>query len=128
MSNYRVNAQFKEQGVAVETNLNLISFQEDGTYIVYSAAMDMSGYGKTESEALESFKIALEEFVRYTMAKKTIFEELARLGWSISGKTKKTAFPPSFETLQERNPHFQQIIESVPHTVIRQPIRIPQYA
>ncbi len=128
MSNYRVNANFKEKGVPIETNLNLISFQEDGTHIVYSAALDMSGYGKTELEAIESFKLALEEFVRYTMAKNTMFKELTRLGWNIRGKDQKTAHPPSFETLQEKNPQFQHMIESVPHTIIRQPMRIPQYA
>ncbi|HYM20378.1 MAG TPA: hypothetical protein VEW28_05160 [Candidatus Kapabacteria bacterium] len=128
MANYKVQAHFHEKGVPIETNLNLISFQEDGNHIVYSAAMDMSGYGKTEQEAIESFKLALEEFVRYTMAKNTIFKELARLGWNVSGKEKKTAHPPSFETLQEKNPEFKHMIESVPHTVIRQPMRIPQYA
>ena len=125
MANYKVNAQFREHGIPIETNLNLVSFQEDGTYIVYSAALDMSGYGKTEQEAIESFKLALEEFVRYTMAKNTIFKELERLGWKVSGKERKTAQPPSFETLQEKNPVFKHMIESVPHTIIRQPMRIP---
>jgi len=128
MGNYHVNANFKEKSGLVETNLNLISFKEDDSHIVYAAALDLSGYGKTEEEAIESFKEALEEFVRYTMAKNTIYIELARLGWNVSGKDKKVAHPPSFETLQEKNPQFQHMIESVPHTVIRQPMRIPQYA
>jgi hypothetical protein len=128
MSEYRVNAHFNEKSALIETDLTLISFIEDDTHIVYSAALDLTGYGKTEAEAKASFEIALEEFVRYTTAKNSIFKELTRLGWKVSGKAQKTALPPSFETLQERNPQFQHTVESVPHTIIRQPMRIPQYA
>lgn len=128
MSNYKVRATFEEQGIPIETTLHLISFEEDGNHIVYSAAMDMTGYGKSEAEAIKSFEITLEEFVRYTMAKNTMYNELERLGWSISGKNQKTAKPPSFEMLQQKNPEFQHMIESIPHTMIRQSMRIPQYS
>jgi len=52
----------KEQ---VHVNVPLILFEEDGAQIVYCPALDVSGYGKDETEAKQSFEVSLGEFFRY---------------------------------------------------------------
>lgn len=50
--------------------------------IIYSPALDLSGYGNTINEAKESFKIALEEFIRYTLNENTFNDVMKKLGWA----------------------------------------------
>ena len=73
--------------VTVNVSVPLLSFKEDDTFIVYSPALDVSGYGDTEEEARKSFEITLEEFINYTLNKKTFQSELTRLGWKIKKQT-----------------------------------------
>jgi len=73
--------------VTVNVSVPLLSFKEDDTFIVYSPALDVSGYGDTEEEARKSFELTLEEFINYTINKKTFQSELTRLGWKIKKQT-----------------------------------------
>lgn len=67
----------------------IFTFTDDGCKIVYAPALDLTGYGKTESQARESFDQALEAFTEYAMNKGTLVKELKRLGWKIKTSTKK---------------------------------------
>ena len=49
----------------IKVNLSLIEFEEDGCQIVYCPALDVSGYGKSEYEAMKSFTVSLGEFFHY---------------------------------------------------------------
>jgi len=95
-------SQYRDGRNWVNVKLSLIEFEEDGLYFVYSPALDLTGYGKTEVEAKESYNIAMEEFLTYTTHKETVFEELERLGWTIS-KKKKISAPSLPELLQSRS-------------------------
>ena len=94
-SNYRDGRNW------INVKLSLIEFEEDGLHFVYSPALDLTGYGKTEAEAKESYNQAIEEFLTYTSHKKTAFEVLERLGWII--KKKKVSAPSLSELLQNRS-------------------------
>lgn len=50
-------------------DLSLIPFNEGDVIIIYSPALDLSGYGYNEKEAKESFEITLEEFLNYIIEK-----------------------------------------------------------
>ena len=50
----------------------------------------------------------LEEFVKYTDNKKTIYKELERLGWTVN-KRKKRVHPPDSEQLLEDNETFREL-------------------
>lgn len=50
--------------------------------IIYSPALDLSGYGNTINVAKKSFKIALEEFIRYTLNENTFNDVMKKLGWA----------------------------------------------
>ena len=51
----------------VEVKLSLIIFEDSGSQVVYCPALDVYGYGVTEKEALDSFKVCLGEFLKYTL-------------------------------------------------------------
>jgi len=86
----------------VNVELHILSFEEDGIFYVYSPALDLTGYGNSDDEAMKSFQTMLEEFVHYTENKKTVYKELERLGWTINAK-KKRVHPPLEEQLLEDN-------------------------
>jgi hypothetical protein len=90
----------------VKIDITLLLFREDNVSIAYSPAFDLSGYGNTEKEAKDSFKIAIEEFIRYTTNKNTFFSELKRLGWNIPKSSKSKV------KREYREPAFHELIKS----------------
>jgi len=46
-------------------NLTVIAFDEGGTKIIYCPALELYGYGYNATEAEESFKICLQEFINF---------------------------------------------------------------
>jgi len=108
----------------IMVNLAVILFEEDGSQIMYCPALDVSGYGKTEDEAHDSFNVALGEFFLYTTRKKTFVGEMERLGWTIRSKH-KSMLPPSMSELLNNNENFSRIFNNFPFRKIDQPISLP---
>jgi len=105
--------------------LSLVQFKEDEVIILYSPALDLSGYGNTEKEAYDSFSIALNEFIRYTKNKKTLNTILKDLGWIIKGSNKKPKFKsPKDSDLVNTNPTYNDIINSKDFSLSRQTIEV----
>jgi hypothetical protein len=100
-------SQYKTGHKSINVKLSLIEFKEDGLYFIYSPALDLTGYGKTENEAKQSYNLAMEEFLKYTTHKETIFKELKRLGWTISKKKKLSA--PSLSALLQSRSYLDKI-------------------
>jgi hypothetical protein len=122
MSKLRINAEFKNKNHKHDFNLSLIEFKEDDITIVYSPALDLSGYGKNTEEAKQSFEIALEEFVKYTTNKGTLNEVLESLGWNIKKGSKKAKLTqPSYSDLVSKNETLNNIINLKDHIKYTQP-------
>lgn len=98
----------------IKVNLPLIRFEEDGSKIAYCPALDVSGYGLSDTEAMESFKISLAEFFRYLVNKKTFEKELVRLGWHMSSRRESKMTPPTMTKLLEENDNFSRIFNNHP--------------
>lgn len=107
----------------IEVNLPLIAFQEDRSEIIYCPALDVSGYGTTEKEASESFLIALGEFFRYTLNKKTFLSELTGMGWKI--RKSRPMRPPDMSVLLKNNDNFSRIFNSYNFKKYSETISIP---
>ena len=73
--------------------LSLIDYKDDEAYYSYCPDLDLIGYGNNEQEAQESFKIVLEEYMRYTTENQTLIQDLKNHGWKITGDGKKL-IPP----------------------------------
>ena len=106
-------------------DLSLIEFQEDQVTIIYSPALDLSGYGYNLQEARNSFSEALQEFFRYTSNKKTTDKILEDLGWSIIDTKEKPRFnPPKDSDLVQTNPLFNDIVNNKDYKVSREDVEL----
>ncbi len=78
-NNLHISADLGFNNNAYHVGLSLVEFMEDNVTIIYSPALDLSGYGKSKIEAKKSFSEALQEFFRYTNNKKTLDKVLKNL-------------------------------------------------
>jgi len=103
--------------------LSLVEFEEENVTIVYSPALDLSGYGYSQEEAKQSFTEALNEFFRYTNNKNTLDKVLKDLGWAIRGSKKKPKFnPPKDSDLVSLNPLYNDIVNTKSYKVSREDV------
>ncbi len=90
-------------------NVPIFVLKEDDTIIYYSPVFDVSGYGYTDSEAEQSIVIAINEFLRYTLNKKTFEVEMLKLGWK--RKKQKTFTPPPMSEMVRKRPYLSEILD-----------------
>lgn len=110
MAKHNLHAQYKVEKHRVDIQLDIITWSEDKISYHYAPALDLTGYGNTSEQAAESFKIQLEEFVQYTLNKKTIYDELERLGWTVNKKKKRVVAPAEAELLAD-NETYRDLIK-----------------
>jgi hypothetical protein len=111
MENLKLQGDFASNGARVNLGISLFQFEENGVTFIYSPGLDLTGYGKSESEAKESFEISVEEFFKYTMNKRTLDSELRRLGWEVKMAKKKSKFKaPDLSSLISKNDYLQDIL------------------
>ena len=121
MSNLHISADLGFNNGKYHVGLSLVEFKEEDVTIVYSPALDLSGYGHSEAEAKNSFSKALHEFFRYTNNKKTLDKVLKKLGWSIKASKKKPKFnPPKDSELVKSNPLYNEIVNKKNYKVSRE--------
>ena len=72
MDNLNFQGQYKSNTDSIKVNLALFHFTEESLHFIYSPDLDLTGYGNTKEEAKTSFKVSLDEFLRYTTNKKTL--------------------------------------------------------
>ncbi len=123
MSNFHLRANVGINETKYHVGLSIVEFVEDEIIIVYSPALDLSGYGKTIEEAQQSFTNAMEEFFRYTTNKKTLDKVLKDLGWAVKGSKKNLKFnPPKDSDLIISNSLYNEIVNNKSYKVSKQQI------
>lgn len=121
MSNLHLTADLGVGKGKYHVGLSLVEFEEDDVTIIYSPALDLSGYGYSQPEAKLSFSEALHEFFRYTNNKKTLDKVLTDLGWAVRGSKNKPKFnPPKDSDLISLNPLYNEIVNSKSYKVSRE--------
>lgn len=131
MSNYIYSADINNPDAKVRVNLFLIHFQDENKiHFIFSPHLDLTGYGHTLEEAKESFNIVLDDFISYTINKKTISKVLLDLGWKIKGTTKKPAkiIAPSITTVIANNKHVSDIFDKHAANTYHQEVELPMTA
>jgi hypothetical protein len=113
------------QSHTIEIHLPLIIFKDSDSQVVYCPALDVSGYGKTEHEAFESFKICMDEFFQYTLNKNTFRDELQRLGWKLKKSKTKPMIPPDMSVLLCNNDNFSNIFNNFPFRKVSEAFSLP---
>lgn len=129
MQNLNFSGKFLNSQTKVSVTVGLFEFQEDGNTIIYSPAFDLSGYGKDLSEAKHSFEETLDEFLDYTIKKKTFVKELNRLGWKLkpSDIKKKRIKSPELATLITKNDYLAEILNEKNFTKFDQTVSVPAF-
>lgn len=123
MSNLHISANLGFNDDKYHVGLSLIEFKEEDVTIIYSPALDLSGYGYSEVEAKNSFSEALHEFFRYTNNKKTLDKVLKKLGWTVKGSKKRPKFnPPKDSDLVISNPLYNEIVNKKNYKVSREDV------
>jgi len=80
--NLGYKADFIHKKATGKMQLSLVSFADDDSiHFVYCPALDITGYGHTDSEAKESFEKTLELYLNYTINKGTFAADLKEHGW-----------------------------------------------
>lgn len=112
---------------SAKVDVQVVLFQEDKIHFAYMPSLDLSGYGNTKKEALESLTVVLDEFLRYTLNKNTLLLEMKRLGWKIKNKNKPLV-APQMSDLVNTNEQFRQLINSKPYTTSNFQVNVPAFA
>jgi len=123
MSNLHITAGLGFNNGIYHVGLSLIEFKEEDVTVIYSPALDLSGYGHSKIDAKNSFSEALNEFFRYTNNKKTLDKVLKKLGWSVKGSKKNPKFsPPKDSELVTSNPLYNEIVNEKVYKVSREDV------
>ncbi len=125
MRNLNFSGEFLNSDAKVDVNVGVFQFKEDGAIIVYSPAFDLSGYGKSDVEAKESFEEALDEFFRYTINRKTLIPELKRLGWDVVTLKQKRLKSPLLADLITKNDYLSEILNDKEFTKFDHTVSVP---
>ncbi len=128
MPQYFFERDFKNKTSIVKVRLLLIHFKDEkNIHFVYSPHLDLTGYGKNLSEAKKSFEIVLEDFVDYTLKKKTIGKVLSKLGWQLKGPVRKPkkVIAPSITSIIRDNEYVSEIFDKYSTNTFHKEIGIP---
>nr|WP_319510166.1 hypothetical protein [uncultured Draconibacterium sp.] len=112
----------------IDMRLDVITFQEDDTTIVYCPPLEVYGYGSNEDEARESFKVSVAEFFRYCINKNTLRLELKRLGWQLKKSKTKPMVPPTITELLSTNENLSRIYNNFDFRKTATSVEIPSVA
>ena len=117
MEKYVFQGGYKNKAGHVRVNLLLINFKDENNInFIYSPHLDLTGYGKSLKEAKKSFEIVFEDFVDYTLKKKTLGKVLNNLGWELKGSLKKPKkiLAPSITSIIGNNEYVSEIFDNYP--------------
>ncbi|MCM1517769.1 MAG: hypothetical protein NC117_03930 [Pseudoflavonifractor sp.] len=120
--------EIRNTPVGMSVKLDVYIFKEDGVVIAYSPALDLCGSGYTDSEARQSFHIAVTEYLDFGISHKTLVADLRAHGWRVRSLRQRKMASPSFDTLLRINDTFRDILENKDYRKESQPMPLPVIA
>ncbi len=130
MAQYIFEGDYKNKSGNIKVKLLLFHFQDEkNIHFIYSPHIDLTGYGKNIAEAKKSFNIVFEDFIDYTLKKKTLGKVLSILGWKLKGSTKKPKkiLAPSITSVIKENRYVSEIFDKYPVNTYHQEVGIPAF-
>ena len=104
----------RQKNGSYRVKVSVVQFKEDGVFIVYCPALDLSGYGNSDREAKQSFKTVLLEYIRYADNKGTLNDDLKEHGWVRTKPRSTSMVPPAMTDLLATNENFNRIFNTQP--------------
>jgi predicted RNase H-like HicB family nuclease len=114
----------KQHNSNIEVKVDLIEYEEEGVYFVYSPAFDLVGYGNTQQEARDSWEIVLEEYFAYTLNKKTLTKDLESRGWAVKKKARQFK-TPTLSWMLQNNEQLTDIYDNHNFRKVSHPVSVP---
>ena len=130
MAQYIFKAGYENQSGSVKVMLLLFHFEDENkVHFIYSPHLDLTGYGNNIKEAKDSFAIVFEDFVDYTLKKKTLSKVLTGLGWELKGTAKnpKKILAPSITSVIKDNEYVSEIFDKYPVNTYHQEVGLPSF-
>ncbi len=128
MAKYIFEGNYKNTSTSVKVKLLLFHFEDENKInFIYSPHLDLTGYGNNFEEARKSFEIVFEDFVDYTIKKKTLSKVLTSLGWVLTGLAKRPqkVLAPSIATMIKNNKYVSEIFDKYPVNTYHQEVGLP---
>lgn len=95
----------------IRLRVSVYTFREGENVIAYCPSLDLSGYGRTQKEAKESFGIVMKDYLDYCTREGTLHEDLVNHGWSMASRQ---AAEPALTHMIRRNRELRGILD-LPH-------------
>ncbi len=108
----------------LSVTLDVYVFMDGDSYIAYSPALDLSGYGDSEEAAKESFSIVMDEYISYGVSRRTLVKDLRAHGWKVKSLKQRKMSAPSFYTLLHNNDTFKDILENKEYRKVAEPFPV----
>jgi hypothetical protein len=83
MSGYFQSGKIKSLQSHFTFDVAVLLYVDEGYFYAVAPALDIVGAGKTERQATQSFETVLDEFIKYSFNKRTLLQELKKLGWEV---------------------------------------------
>lgn len=128
MPTHSFKAEYETANARINIVLGVYIFMDENIFIAYCPALDLSGYGKNEQEAKESFGEVMRQYIEYGLHKHTLVEDLQKHGWNVKSMKQRKFKSPNIETMMKNNPEFKDIIENKDYSKYSENIDIPAFA
>ena len=128
MSEYIFKKGIRKNSNLINVRLLLIHFKDENkVHFIYSPHLDLTGYGNNLLEAKRSFEIVFDDFIDYTIKKKTLGKVLNKLGWEFKGSIKKPIkiIAPSIKSVISENEYISDIFDKYQTKTFHKEIGIP---
>lgn len=109
---------------SLSVTLDVYIFMDGDSYIAYSPALDLSGYGDSEQAAKDSFYIVMDEYIAYGVSRRTLVKDLRAHGWKVRSLKQRKMSAPSFDTLLRSNDTFKDILENKEYRKVAEPFPV----
>ena len=84
-----MNSWIKKENGKVTGQISVYTYQDKNhpgnVWIAYCPELDITGSGYSEEEARQSFRIAMNDYLEYTLSEGTLEEDLIAHGWNKDG-------------------------------------------
>lgn len=127
MKNRAIQGKWEDRHNTIKVGLQVLLFVEGDVNIAYLPALDLSGYGQNEEEAMASLDTVLSEYFLYTTRKNTLVDDLKARGWKITKKS-KPFIAPELTSLFQENDYLQEIVNNRDYKAKMRNVQMPQYA
>ena len=131
MAQYIFEGKYQNKSASVKVKLLLFHFEDENkVHFIYSPHLDLTGYDKSFDEARKSFEIVFEDFIDYTLKKKTLGKVLTELGWELKGSSMrpKKVIAPSITSVIKDNEYIAEIFDKYPVNTYHQEVGLPSFS